>query len=534
MTKFLSNSSWYSFSQNDEHWDPNFDLVIRNIKLSDEILSASCCFKIFDQITLKEVGKIEFPFKKLLSLNGDIKTQSLFFDLNSELVPGIKAILHLKTLKKASENNNYHNYDTYLKYFVASNNLLIDPIYNYSLDLNIDLKTHLKILQKIFDKMYPEMLIVPINDFTNFSANYASIKYQYFSLFLNKNSQSIAMSNINLTEWRNFLEELKSFQAALLLENKEKQEFAAEPKIIKNSENHDFIERESFNQNQKSNIEMNKFSMFSNIFYQIHEWQKTKNGSWFYQNLQKLCKEGIPFALRESVWLEFGKIKKMIYQAETFLGFEKDKENSKNNEADQKKIIYQFLFAKAKHHESLNLIEFFEDLDELADNSCYNLTIHEITLLKNVFQTVIYWKGLLKEKKFLYSKDLIPIVIKIIRFYNAENMGIIEENIFWIFLTLFNNVLRNYFSVNSQNENCFLTLNQNGIKADLAIFEVLIQDHLPELYKKIKEFGLPLIYYFSKHFLSLFSDLFNEEMCFRLWDILLFESGAGEQVKFIF
>ena len=70
----------------------------------------------------------------------------------------------------------------------------------------------------------------------------------------------------------------------------------------------------------------------------------------------------------------------------------------------------------------------------------------------------------------------------------------------------------------------------NGVKSDLFILELLVQEHLPDVYKKIQSFGLPLMYYFSKHFLSIFSDIFNEEMCFRIWDILLFEGGAGGQV----
>ena len=129
---------------------------------------------------------------------------------------------------------------------------------------------------------------------------------------------------------------------------------------------------------------------------------------------------------------------------------------------------------------------------------------------------------------------MIPLVIKIIRFYRAEGTLLQEENVFWLFLTFITTGLSNYYAFGKQEATHHLNLSMIGIKADMFILELLVQEHLPQIYSKIRNFELSLMHYFAKHFLSLFADFFNEEMCFRLWDILLFEGGAGGQVYFYF
>ena len=525
LSKQSPNSSRYSFNQSDE-FSSIFDLIIRNLQLSDEILNSLCLFKIFDQITLKEIAKIDLPFKSLLHTKGEIKAQTLFFDLGSMFLPGFKAILHLKTLKKSSENIEYSNYDGFLRKFSEKNNMFYEPIYGYSIKLDFEEIHHLKILYELYKQNNTDYVLPIIDDF---SQNYSLIKYHYFSYILDKTSESIARSNRNLTRWTYFLEELVSFQADLLSEMDEKQEKHIISHLESPMENllvtDGFIEKETRNPKEKKE-KMSKFSIFSSIFYRIDEWEKTHHGKLFYHNVQTLCKEGIPFVLRESFWLEFGKFKKIIFQTETILGLF----NQINEEGDKRKSLYDYLFTESKKFQCLNMKEFFEDLDFYVNNDFYKVSIHEISILKNIFQTMIHWKSLFITMKILYSKELISLAIKIIRFYKAGNNGIYEENVFWLFLTVLNNGLQQYFCFNQENSESFLMLIPNGIKADLFILDILIQEHLPDVYKKICQFGMPVMHYFSKHMLSLFSDMLNEEMCFRLWDVLFFEAGAGGQV----
>lgn len=56
---------------------------------------------------------------------------------------------------------------------------------------------------------------------------------------------------------------------------------------------------------------------------------------------------------------------------------------------------------------------------------------------------------------------------------------------------------------------------------------MLILEKEIEIFNKFDELGLPLEYYFADHMTSLFSDLFNPGLVFRIWDLLFFE-GSGQ------
>lgn len=540
LTRLSANSSDYSFNQNEEEWDSHFDLIIRNLELSEDIITSNCSFKIFDQVTLKEIGKIDLPLKRIIGFQGEIKTLTLFFDLGNMFTPGFKAILHMKAFKKTKEFSKILNFDSFLRIYSEGNNKLIDPIYGYLYDLNISEKRHLKLLFLIFNQINSEILLPPYDEIKEFAQNYSFIKYQFWFFYLNKSSESIARSNRNLVKWTSFLEELVAFQADLLSEIEDKKGIANFNNTDPKNENYgnllvsdSFIEKEARQILEKKSKPANKFSIFSSIFYLLDEWEKTSHGKWFYQNVQNLCKEGIPFVLREQFWLEFGKIKKLLFQTDRLInGSRSNSFDQGNNEVEIRKELFKKLLKQSKNQEMYGLVEFYNDLDQHQNRGFYNLTMREISTLKNIFQAFFCWKSLLNEKQYFYSKEMIPLVIKIIRFYRAEGVFLQEENVFWLFLTFVTTGLSNYFGFEKQEAKHHLNLSMNGIKADMFILELLVQEHLPKIYSKIRNFGLDLMHYFAKHFLSLFADFFNEEMCFRLWDILLFEGGAGGQVYF--
>lgn len=507
--------------------------------LSQDFLESICVFKIFDQISLKEVGKIEIPFKNLINITGNIKTHTLFFDLGTMVSPDTKAILHLKSFKKTYERMDCNNFDSFVSFLSETQNSFIDPIYGYSYDLNLEEKHHLKILFEIFNKIKPGKLFSQeANAFSSYSKDYSLIKNQYFSLFLNKISESIANSNKNISDWTAFLEELVAFQAEINSEIEEKK--SKDDKTFHPNEEsllvaESFIERQAnFHEDSEDDAENPKMQIFSSIFYQIHEWEKTPHGTWFYKNLQKLCKEGIPFILREAFWLEFGKAKKLLYYSEKILRQNNFLKKEIPQNEDPKKTIYEIILVNSKNYENLALKDFFEDLDEYISYGYYNLTLSDILMLKNIFQAMIFWKSLLVEKKVLYSKELISIAIKIIRFYKTEKKHVSEENVFWLFLNFLMGCLNHYYCSPKEMPESFMTLTQNGIKSDLFILDILMQEHLPDVYRKIEEYGVPISHFVCSHFLSLFSDTFNQDLCYRIWDILLLESGSSGQVFYLF
>ncbi len=55
---------------------------------------------------------------------------------------------------------------------------------------------------------------------------------------------------------------------------------------------------------------------------------------------------------------------------------------------------------------------------------------------------------------------------------------------------------------------------------------------MPDLISKFDEIGLPLEFYFSSQLLSMFADLFNCEVVFRIWDVILYEINFEQEVLF--
>jgi hypothetical protein len=65
-----------------------------------------------------------------------------------------------------------------------------------------------------------------------------------------------------------------------------------------------------------------------------------------------------------------------------------------------------------------------------------------------------------------------------------------------------------------------------GLREDTWTLRYLVQDELKTLYTHFENIGFRYENFFSEHFLTLYSDFFNEEVVFRLWDLLILRSNC--------
>lgn len=65
-----------------------------------------------------------------------------------------------------------------------------------------------------------------------------------------------------------------------------------------------------------------------------------------------------------------------------------------------------------------------------------------------------------------------------------------------------------------------------SVREDLVALRYFLREKLPEVCELMFRLSFPLEQYFVEHFLSLFSGFFHEQLLFRIWDCIAFESGV--------
>jgi hypothetical protein len=70
-----------------------FVLELNRLALNEETLNCICIFKIFEQSSLKEIGKAEINLKELVNFSDNYKVKSLFFDFGNHFHPGFQGKL---------------------------------------------------------------------------------------------------------------------------------------------------------------------------------------------------------------------------------------------------------------------------------------------------------------------------------------------------------------------------------------------------------------------------------------------------------
>ena len=152
-----------------------------------------------------------------------------------------------------------------------------------------------------------------------------------------------------------------------------------------------------------------------------------------------------------------------------------------------------------------------------------------------------------------YSRSIFTIVQGLIIAQSCsylDDIVQIEEDIcFWLLISLTTFILPGYYETNSsdvsvdnltskdQQRKKYKIVNSalksskiSGIKGDLLLLKFLLKDHQPELWNKFQEIGLPIEYYFADHMLTIFVNLLNPGLTFRIWDLIFLEGSGSNQV----
>jgi hypothetical protein len=134
-----------------------------------------------------------------------------------------------------------------------------------------------------------------------------------------------------------------------------------------------------------------------------------------------------------------------------------------------------------------------------------------------------------------------------------------EEDVFWLLVCITSFVLRRYYHFKNlsidenNNPSAIITIEEplgiinflktsdmkapmqtcdiGGLRGDLLLLKMSVKANIPDIHDKICELGLPLEYYFGNCFLDIFSEYFNNELLFRVWDMLFYEASLGTEVS---
>lgn len=88
------------------------------------------------------------------------------------------------------------------------------------------------------------------------------------------------------------------------------------------------------------------------------------------------------------------------------------------------------------------------------------------------------------------------------------------------------NIFPRPFSVNDSvlKGDCFSVM-----RLEIIAFKSLVEQYLPKVFTKLKDFGLPIELLVYGPILSLYSNFFSTELVLRLWDIIFFSFSAKEK-----
>ena len=286
-------------------------------------------------------------------------------------------------------------------------------------------------------------------------------------------------------------------------------------------------------------------------------WEHKPEWANFYNTLRQLCRKGLPPQSRFSIWSELGRTAYFITLTEQYYYQNVCLVYDDIHQKSQK--IYESLRRSAETEHNYRYQEIEDDLEIMKKQ----LEMKKIPYAKNirsVCRTFIFWTKLFndymanKKLKYhvAYSKSIMTLCYGLLvcqtGCHTESEPNIEEDQIFWLLLSLSSYIVSNYYehSEDSVNVDTF-TFKQDtetyrkknkviksalncskirGIKSDLLLLKLLLKKYEPKIHDKFQELGVPLDYYFAEHMLTLFINLFNPGLTYRIWDVLFFEGSS--------
>eukprot|EP00825_Cyclidium_porcatum_P014496 TRINITY_DN17793_c0_g1_i1.p1 TRINITY_DN17793_c0_g1~~TRINITY_DN17793_c0_g1_i1.p1 ORF type:complete len:975 (+),score=83.71 TRINITY_DN17793_c0_g1_i1:3-2927(+) len=318
------------------------------------------------------------------------------------------------------------------------------------------------------------------------------------------------------------------------------------------------------------------------------------------KEMSLLIGKGIPNSLRINLWLDLSKFLNIFYQTQFCLhpsslslnlsvtscrqllqlmdsGFLSHFEEQPQYQQDKEYFIYRSLYIISMELTTPQVEAALEDLNIFTEQE--TLDYIDITQLGNVLRVFCVWTMLFRgSAKIIYCKPQIKILRKVQNFVKSRqfSMGVQEEKIFWVFLCIVTQWLKNYYDISyiekpeklskvnlltSQLQSAAANVQQQGpfssfqsqtttsvkhniattrlsystqsypfsIKEDILALRYYIREKLPEIDELFFKLGFPVEHYFMELMLSIFSGFFYEELLFRIWDHIAFEQISEQQ-----
>ncbi|KAL4437898.1 hypothetical protein ABPG74_001069 [Tetrahymena malaccensis] len=325
----------------------------------------------------------------------------------------------------------------------------------------------------------------------------------------------------------------------------------------------------------------------TSVFYKRDMWEQDPSQHEFYQEMLKHTEKGIPNSLRQTLWLEIGKSSKYTHMINRLL-LSLDKEQVANCQLNQ---VYKNLLKKAYQFKpSQSGQSFISEIQDMqADIYWYKENIiyiddQMLISLTNIFYAYCHYVYL-QNGRTIYSKYLIPFAVKALDYFKSEskeNDDSIEENAFWLVVCFTNNFAKRYYNTqlmmeaaqqvlqeqlleqsskqgnsaiktevvskslvqsqismlpannpsnNHQKIQTKLNYIPDDIRLDMLIFEFYFKEKNQKLYNFLTNISFGIGLYFAEKMLSYFSDLFNHELLFRIWDYLFVEGSSKNTLK---
>ena len=288
-------------------------------------------------------------------------------------------------------------------------------------------------------------------------------------------------------------------------------------------------------------------------------WEVKSEWRPFYNELKTLFKKGIPAQQRTHLWSEISKTVFFLNLTEKNLPGLIGSDSNEDVQTKSKRLYAELKKESGKLYTESGQ-EFEDDVKQISGDQKLSFESH----LRNICKTFIYWSKKMNKSGSphyvaVYSRSVLVLCQGLITCQNCNYLDggstNEEHQIFWLLVSLTNYILANYYTIEQNSSHTpgpyeinlhkssiktsktsmtglpLLNNSVSGIRSDLLLLRILLSANEKELFNKFHEFGTPLEFYFADHILTLFYNLFNPGLTFRIWDIVFFEGTSFNKVK---
>lgn len=395
------------------------------------------------------------------------------------------------------------------------------------------------------------------------------IKFKLYKRYHENTTRQLARLKKSAYIWATLQDELTAYVPG-----------KGEPNIWVNEEfikNLPGVQRREFDDIQPNGVTLQMpnpdYSRIVSYLFKRDEWETKKEWYNFYSQLKVLARKGIPPQHRMNIWSELGRVVYFInlterhHQQQRGMKFYQQVISPDNDDptvgsdsvSEKSKKVYENL-KKDASQDYLYLYQELEDDINFLKSEVQKDKFDFENNLRNICRTFIFWTKLFSDSSthesiryfVSYSRSILNICYGLVICdtcsYLESNVKVEEDQVFWLLISLSTYILSSYFETNESSLSVdTLTMKDHkrkknsitnsalrcplirGVKSDILFLKLLLQDKEVEIYNKFDELGLPLEYYFADHMTSLFFNLFNPGLAFRIWDIIFFEGSSGNQ-----